>query len=205
MKKILCIALVMMANFAFSQKETGIGIKAGVNYSQNGDLKTSFSSAAGDLIAGSEQKIGYHLGFYAKINLPVFYLRPELIYTHTESAYNFSGSNAIYSQSKIDLPLLLDYELLGPLHIFAGPSLQWVLANDFDLKSIDLKDLEKNTTIGLQFGAGLNLGRLGIDVRVERGLSPNQIKIINNNIGALPDSRIDTRPSQLIFSLSYAL
>jgi len=145
------------------------------------------------------------LGVYAKMNLPVFYLRPELVYTHTESAYDFSGSKGIYSQSKVDFPILLGYELLGPLHLFAGPSLQLVLSNDFDVKGVGLKDLGKNTTIGFQFGAGINLGRLGLDVRFERGLSPNEIQLINNNISTISESLIDTRPSQIIFALSYAL
>ena len=89
--------------------------------------------------------------------------------------------------------------------MFAGPSIQFVLGNDFDIKQVALTDLEKNTTIGFQFGAGLNLGRLGLDVRFERGLSPNQISLINNNITSVSESFIDTRPTQVIFALSYAL
>ncbi len=205
MKKLLLIALALVTFQGFAQKETGIGIKAGVNYSQNGDLKNAGSSAANDLISGSDQKMGYHLGLYAKMKLPIFYLRPELIFTHTKSAYDFSGSSGVYSQSKIDLPILLGYEILGPLHVFAGPSIQFVLGNDFDIKQVALTDLEKNTTIGFQFGAGLNLGRLGLDVRFERGLSPNQISLINNNITSVSESFIDTRPTQVIFALSYAL
>ena len=205
MKKVLLIALALVTFQGFAQKETCIGIKAGVNYSQNGDLKTAVSSAANDLISGSDQKMGYHLGLYAKMKLPIFYLRPELIFTHTKSAYDFSGSSGVYSQSKIDLPILLGYEILGPLHVFAGPSIQFVLGNDFDIKQVALTDLEKNTTIGFQFGAGLNLGRLGLDVRFERGLSPNQISLINNNITSVSESFIDTRPTQVIFALSYAL
>lgn len=205
MKKLLCIAIALISLQGFAQKETGIGIKAGLNYSQNGDLKTAVTTAANDIIAGSNQKMGYHLGVYAKMKLPIFYLRPELIFTHTKSEYDFSGGNGVYSQSKIDLPILLGYELIGPLHVFAGPSIQLVLGNEFDLKSVALTDLEKNTTIGFQFGAGLNLGRLGLDVRFERGLSPNQISLINNNITTLSESFIDTRPTQVIFAFSYAL
>jgi hypothetical protein len=73
------------------------------------------------------------------------------------------------------------------------------------LSNVALTDLEKNTTIGFQFGAGINLGRLGFDVRFERGLSPNQISLINNNITTISESFIDTRPTQVIFALSYAL
>ena len=205
MKNIIIAAALFLSCHLSAQKVTGLGIKAGLNYSQNGDLKTSITSASNNIIAGSEQKMGYHLGVYAKMNLPVFYLRPELVYTHTESAYDFSGSKGIYSQSKIDFPLLLGIELLGPLHVFAGPSLQLVLSNNFDVKGVGIKDLEKNTTIGFQFGGGLNLGRLGLDVRFERGLSPNQIQLINNNLSSISESLIDTRPTQVIFSLSYAL
>ena len=205
MKKIVFAAVLLVTQLSMAQKETGIGVKAGLNYAQNGDLKAAISNGANDIIAGSEQKMGFHLGLYAKMNIPIFYLRPELSFTHTKSAYDFSGTNGTFSQTKIDLPILLGYELLGPIHVFAGPSFQLVLANDFDVNAIDLKDLEKNTSLGIQFGAGINLGRLGLDVRFERGLSPNQIKLINNNVTNLPDSLIDTRPTQVIFALSYAL
>lgn len=203
MKKILLTALIFTTTQVFAQKEFGIGIKGGVNYSQNGDLKNAVTTATNDIIAGSEQKMGFHLGVYAKMKLPIFYLRPEIVFTQTNSLYDFSGTNSTFSQSKLDIPILLGYKLIGPLHVFAGPSFQVILANNFD--DFELKDLEKNTTVGLQFGAGINLGRLGLDLRLERGLSPNQIKLINNNITTLPESLIDTRPSQVIFALSYAL
>ena len=205
MKKILFAACLFISQLTWAQKETGIGIKGGLNYAQNGDLKTAITNASNDIVTGSEQKMGFHLGLYAKMNIPIFYLRPELSLTHTKSAYDFSGTNGTFSQTKIDVPILLGYELLGPLHVFAGPSFQVVLANDLNLDAINLTDLEKNTSMGVQFGAGINLGRLGLDVRFERGLSPNQIKLINNNIASLPNRFIDTRPTQVIFALSYAL
>lgn len=72
MKKILFIGVALITFQGFAQKETGIGIKVGVNYNQNGNLKTAVSSAASDIISGSDQKMGYHLGLYAKMDLPIF-------------------------------------------------------------------------------------------------------------------------------------
>ncbi len=51
----------------------------------------------------------------------------------------------------------------------------------------------------MNFRIGLNFNKIGIDLRHERGFCDNEATFINNN-GAV--SRIDTRPDQLILSLS---
>ena len=54
--------------------------------------------------------------------------------------------------------------------------------------------------LDLNFGIGFNFNKVGIDLRYERGFSDNEATFLNdNNIGT---SRLDTRPDQLILSLS---
>ncbi|MGF1557868.1 MAG: outer membrane beta-barrel protein [Flavobacteriaceae bacterium] len=193
MKKTLLVlgfALVSMA--AFSQKDSGFGIKAGLNYGGNGD----YFETAGDVARNPERNVGYHAGIFGKIKILKLYVRPELIYTRTTSDYD----QASLDLSKLDAPVLLGINLIGPLHIFAGPSFQYILDSEFD--GISINEIENDFSVGAHFGAGVNLGKLGIDVRYERGFNSNEAQFINTNITALPDSRIDTRPDQLILSLS---
>lgn len=193
MKKTLLVlgfALVGMA--AFSQKDSGFGIKAGLNYGGNGD----YFETAGDVARNPERNVGYHAGIFGKIKILKLYVRPELIYTRTTSDYD----QASLDLSKLDAPVLLGINLIGPLHIFAGPSFQYILDSEFD--GISINEIENDFSVGAHFGAGVNLGKLGIDVRYERGFNSNEAQFINTNITALPDSRIDTRPDQLILSLS---
>ena len=51
----------------------------------------------------------------------------------------------------------------------------------------------------------LNFNKIGLDLRYERGFNDNEATFINDNIGTSLGSRIDTRPDQLILSLSIAL
>ncbi len=204
MRKSLLIAVFALIGLtAFAQKDSGFGIKAGLNYNQNGDLSfKQVESAGADIITGSDGKVGYHVGFYGKLDMPKIYIRPELIYTKTKSSYNVDGGTNDYDVSKLDLPVLLGYKLIGPLHIFAGPAFQYTLSND--LEDVELADVKNDFTIGAHFGVGVTLGNIGLDVRYERGFSKNEAEIIGDNIADI-SGRVDSRPSQIIFGLSLKL
>lgn len=204
MKKSLLMAVfALIGTTAFAQNDSGFGLKAGLNYNQNGDLNFKQVQSAGeDLIAGSDGKVGYHVGFYGKLDMPKIYIRPELIYTKTKSSYDVEGGTNDYDVSKLDLPVLLGYKIIGPLHIFAGPAFQYTLNND--LEDVELDDLKNDFSIGAHFGVGVNLGNIGLDVRYERGFSENEAEIIGDNIANI-EGRVDSRPSQIIFGLSLKL
>ena len=202
-KSLLLAAFALIGFTAFAQKDSGFGIKAGLNYNQNGDLSFKQVQSAGeDLIAGSDGKVGYHVGFYGKFDMPKIYIRPELIYTKTKSSYEVDGGTNNYDVSKIDLPVLLGYKLIGPLHLFAGPAFQYILSND--LEDVELDNLKNDFTIGAHFGVGVTLGNIGLDVRYERGFSKNEAEFIGDNITDI-SGRVDSRPSQIIFGLSLNL
>ena len=55
--------------------------------------------------------------------------------------------------------------------------------------------------MGLQFGGGLEFGRLGIDVRWERAFSDVESSFVGN----LGSVSYDTRINQITFGLSYRL
>ncbi len=203
MKKTLLLAVFAMFSMtAFAQKDGGFGFKGGLNYNQNGDLIASVGDAAENIISGSDGKVGYHLGVFYKIKIAKLYVRPEIIYTKTNSSYMVQNEENTYGVSKLDVPVLVGLDLIGPLHIFAGPSFQAILNSD--LENANISDLENEYTIGLQMGVGLNLGKLGLDVRYERGLSKNETDFASTNVTDI-SGRIDTRPSQVIFALSLKL
>jgi hypothetical protein len=93
--------------------------------------------------------------------------------------------------------------VIGPIHVFAGPAFQYILDTEYD--GITISDVRNDFTVGLNLGAGINLGMLGIDLRYERGFSDNEATFINRNITTVPTSRVDTRPDQLILSFSLKL
>ena len=199
---LLSAAFAITSIAAFSQSGSGFGIKAGVNYNQNGDLRIeSVGNAADDIIQGSDGKVGYNVGIFGKLAFSKLYIRPELMYTKTQSAYNVNDGTK-YDISKLDLPVLFGAKIIGPVHIFVGPDFQYILSND--LEEFSINDAEKDFTVGLHVGAGVNLGRLGLDVRYERGFSENEAAFIGENLTDI-SGRVDSRPSQIIFAVSLRL
>ena len=83
------------------------------------------------------------------------------------------------------------------MNVFAGPALQYILDTDFD--GVAIGDVENDVTVGLNIGAGLSLGKFGVDLRYERGFSENEVTVLS---AERFNDRIDTRPDQLILSLS---
>ena len=199
-KRTVVFSIIFLASIMLMNAQNDFGIKAGLSFNSNGDLK-EFTSEVEQLYQDKgKSKSGYNVGFYGKLDLGSIYIRPELIYTKTTSEYELNTGNIEdYKMSKIDAPLLVGIKVLGPLNIFAGPAFQYILDND--LKGIEISDVENEFSIGVNIGASIEFGRFGIDVRYERGLSSNEAEWTN----AGEKFRLDSRPEQLIVGLSYSL
>jgi hypothetical protein len=201
-KTLLSVVLAFICAATFAQKDSGFGIKAGLNYNKNGDLIGSIADAGQDIIQGSSGKVGFHVGVFGRLNLPIIYIRPELVYTKTSSSYDLDGTSSAYDISKLDLPVLVGIRIIGPLNIFAGPAFQYTLSNK--LEGINIEDVQNDFTVGAQIGLGVNLGKIGLDVRYERGFTTNEAAFIGENITDI-SGVVDSRPEQIIFGLSLKL
>jgi len=194
-KSIKTLTFLALLSTTLLQAQFEFGVKGGLNYDSLGDVDYTDISAT-DLSAGS--KTGYHIGAYGKIDLLLFYLRPEIQFTKINSG--FADKNI--GLSKIEAPILLGYKILGPLSVFAGPSFQYILNED--VEGTTFTDIEENFTVGLQIGTRISFGRLGLGVRYERGFTDNDVRILGAN-GVDVEGRIDARPNQFIISASYEL
>ena len=189
MKNLLLAGFLLFGLISFAQSGgSGFGLKAGLNFSNTGDLKVD------DLAnISADTELGYHVGVWGRFGGRA-YVRPELVFTQVNSDY--AGES--FKMQKLDLPVLFGHRFLKLFHGFIGPAFQYVLKTD--LQDVDLGDVENEFTVGFQIGGGVNLGKIGIDLRYERGLSPNYVDLIG---GEIEDLRLDTRPTQLILGLSY--
>lgn len=196
MKKLILAALIAFlgSNVIQAQNGSGFGIKGGLNYNGNGDYFESIGANA----KSPDRNIGYHLGVFGKLG-DKLYFKPELVYTSTQSSYDSDD----FKMKKFDAPLLVGVKVFNLVSVFGGPSLQYIVDTEFDGITID--DIENDFSVGLNFGIGLNFNKIGIDLRYERGFNDNEAIFINDNIGSDVVGRIDTRPEQLILSLSLIL
>ncbi|AUC75916.1 outer membrane beta-barrel protein [Olleya sp. Bg11-27] len=191
---ITSITTLLFSTCIYAQTESGFGFKGGLNYNGNGDYFESITNN----YQNSDRNIGYHIGVFGKLGTKI-YFRPELVYTATKSDY----AAGTFELKKLDAPLLVGINILGPFHIFGGPSLQYIVDSNFQNATIG--SIQDDFSIGLNFGIGFSLNKIGIDLRYERGFNNNEATIINNNISSLNPNRLDTRPEQLILSLSVML
>lgn len=192
MKKLIIIFLMLLGATSMAQSNSGFGITAGINYGSTGDIESNGNT----IFDNQEKNIGYNVGVYYKFDIGPIYLRPELKYTHLSNEYE----NLKFDMDKIDLPILIGIDIIGPLHVFAGPSLQYIVDTDFeDITTSDVKD---DFTIGAQVGVGVSLGNLGVDVRYERGLNENEVSFIDSFSALGQRFNLDTRPEQIILALS---
>lgn len=205
MKNAIIVFLLLSSSLIVAQAP-GFGIKGGLNYGSVGDLE--FTSEFAQDTFSKENKTGYHAGLFYKMNLVGgVFIQPELLYTKLNTEYTnndvtIDADPLNYEFSKIDIPLLIGIDILGPLNVKAGPSFQYILDTGFEDIDIDFEDPEKSFTVGYQLGVGATLGQLGFDVRYEGAFQDNTI--VSSADVEEAGFRVDSRPSQWILSLSYS-
>lgn len=207
MKQLLLLLSFLLLGTNAEAQFLNFGVKGGVNYNANGDLR-AFDGNNYLRIPSSEES-GYHLGLLAEIKLPLWmYLRPELQYTHTESSYSVEGNSSKLKMDKIEAPVLLGFRVLKIGRVFFGPNFQYLVNTDLTDTSVlqDVRDLSSDDlSVAGQFGIGLNLGKFGLDLRWETGFTDSEANFIGEIVGedAQAALQVNTKPQQFIFSLYY--
>ena len=206
MKKVLLFLCLTLVLSQISTAQIQFGVKGGINYNSD-----SFNNVKDDVFSGAKGNTGFHAGlwFRGKITVIGVYIRPEIVYTQLKSYVIYlpkglnNSINTTYSFQKIDVPVLVGKKFFGIANAFIGPSFQYILGSDFDVSTIEKVDIS-NFSMGLQYGVGVEFGKLGIDVRWERSLSDAETEFVDTQNG---NSQInfDTRSNQIILGISYRL
>ena len=191
MKKIIIVLLLAGFTKVYAQEPVKFGVKAGLNLNTSGDIYEIISSnpSLPDLDLDGNLN-GFNVGIYSEIKLLMLYLRPELNYSKFKD-------NLKMTQSRIEAPISLGLKVLPILSGFAGPTLRYEMKKD-DLFQTSTKDL----TVGIHFGARLHLGKLGLDVRYDQGVSE---EMLFGGVGSTSiPAKFDNSPGLVSLGLSYA-
>ena len=212
MKKLFLILILIGGLNSVQAQFVNFGIKGGLNYNSNGDLR-NLQGFEDDFKVSSDQQTGYHIGVFGEIKLPLWlYIRPELLYTHTKSNYDENDYNADLTLNKIDAPVLLGIRFLHFGRIFLGPVFTYVMSTDLENTNVfdNVKKISSDDfSMGGQIGAGVEFGKFGADFRWETGLSDTEAQFVGDLTNGYIDSgqdakiKIDTRPQQFIVSIYY--
>ena len=162
MKKIpfLVIILTMVSVSAFSQ--LGVGVKAGVNFS-NIDFED----------ISTDSKTGFHFGVFANLNLgQTFAFQPELLYS-TIGAELDGADDIDFHYMQIPLLIQANFSILN---LYAGPQIG-IITNVDVPEPYD--DEFKSTDWSMIFGAGIDLPlKLEVGGRYVYGIT---------DVSAIPD------------------
>ncbi|RYY37568.1 MAG: PorT family protein [Sphingobacteriaceae bacterium] len=199
MKKLLLLFVVLVgaAQFASAQliPSFSFGVKGGVNLSSLSFSDPDFSSS---------NRAGYLGGIYARVGGLGFNFQPELYVTGKNVNIENNGIVNRVKFTSIDLPVLMGLKVgafgLGG-RFMTGPLVSFKINEDQSLGSaagqaLTLSNI-KDQNFAWQFGAGVDIKRISLDVRYELGLT-KQGYTFNSESGS-------TRINLFNVSLSYQI
>lgn len=170
MKKYILSIALLVATIAGAKAQATLGIKGGINFSKINTDNLSESSVT-----------GYQAGLFARVGNS-WYLQPE-VYLDSRggkfegsSSGNTTAANGKVTFTTLNVPLLVGRKLLsaGSVNVraMAGPIYSYNLSENNNIKNAaaDFGNY-KNSTLGFQAGAGVDIGNITADLRYEGGLT----------------------------------
>ncbi|WP_316792391.1 porin family protein [Pedobacter frigoris] len=172
MKKIILSALFACINLvAFSQviPSFQFGLKGGANLAKL-TTENTFSS---------DNKAGYYAGVWARIGAAGIHLQPELYISgkNTTLKRTADGAENEVKFTSVDVPVLVGTKIGAAgvgIRLNTGPVVSFIVDDKQTVKTAVGNVFSgnfKGQAFAWQFGAGLDVGKLGVDLRYETGLS----------------------------------
>lgn len=206
-KFLMGIALAALPLFTYAQGGFQIGIKGGINLSKfttgefvragtnpNGspNVDVDGETLRNNINESLRTRTGTSFGIYTRIGKNLF-IQPEVLYTTRESQFDLVRPNqptetVTIKSTSFDVPVLLGLKG-GPLRFMVGPMASFRIDNGAGLgnairqySSGTFNDAWSKAYYGYQIGGGLDIGKLGLDVRREGSLS--DVVQVNTNNGS---------------------
>ncbi|MDZ7847749.1 MAG: porin family protein [Owenweeksia sp.] len=192
-------AIILLVTLGLSAQNFDMGLKGGVNFVEV-DLGRFSPAKAIDKLKSDEPGVGYHAGIYTRFNMGIFFIQPEAVYSQLHqrlSAVSKDGEEPLNIRfSRVDIPVLAGLNL-GPFRLGAG------LVGSFPLKEgqSGFNQSLNKVAVGYQYGIGLDVSNLSLDVRYESSLTKMADQIEINNTAY----QFKTRTDQIIISLGVRL
>ncbi|PTM08512.1 MAG: hypothetical protein DA407_07850 [Bacteroidetes bacterium] len=209
-RRYLLTTLYLLATYVVSAQEFTLGVRGGFNYYTIGDINSrggSIQAGKPDELFSPQKELGTQFGAFLNIEFGKLFIRPEINFSTHKNRYDFPTKEAFWKRSRIDVPILLGYEIFDPITIYVGPGFNFF--KDATLNGVQVTsysdggpDLEK-TGVHLNFGIMVRAGRFGIDLRYEMNSKETEeelLDIIKSEYGVNLADLISYKPN--IISLS---
>jgi hypothetical protein len=218
-KSILPIILCLFC-FSFTQaQEFSLGIKGGVNYAMGGEIQGKSSTVAGvpeysTATFSGESQIGFHGGAFIELRFGKFLIRPEALYISSETEFGLVNSTSSYTVEQLTIPLLVGYNIYGPIDLYAGPAYNNII--DGTLENTKDPIVVQNSPLAAQAGIKAGIGRFELDLRYSRSMASAENQPIDvdndntvtggvNQMDGVNLANFDGRLHHVLLSLSFKL
>ncbi len=206
-KSFLCLLLILGFSFSGFSQEFSYGLKGGVSYALGGTI-TSTQERYFDGSVDATPKTGFHGGAFLQVNWGKFFVRPEFVYSSLEREYAFPRKPSVQAIEKFDIPLLIGYNIWGPVDIYAGGSYSNIQKSTLEGEEHLDRVVVENFPINAHAGVKLEFGRFGIDFRYDHSLSSQELQnldLINSEYGINEAVHEDSRMNQFIVSVTFKI
>ncbi len=202
MKRIILISGLVIL-FLNLSAQIDFGIKGGLNIS---NVKASEILTDDYRInPAASGNLGYHVGGFLRASLAGIFIQPELYFSSLSNEYKVEDLSATGTAEqlvkqkigRIDVPVLVGVKL-GTFRLGLGPVGSIIVSDKSDLSDITGYEATfKSATFGYQLGAGVDIWKIGIDLRYEGNLTKlgDHLDIGGQTIN------LDNRVRQIIISL----
>ena len=208
--RIVILVGCLIGSLHLNAQEFAIGLRGGLNSYNIGDLNQrggSIETGQPDVLHTPNSEMGFQVGGYLNIEFGKFFIRPEFNYVSLKSNYELPLKTSHWESTKLDIPVLLGFKIIGPVSVYAGPGVNYftkmTLEGANDMAGAGPISFQKGT-FNLNVGAQVEFGRFGVDLRYEYGLNDTREELVDILRAVYGTNLADIRgytPSQLSLSL----
>ena len=206
MKKLFLSTLLLALSFGVSAQSFSWGAKVNVG-SPNlkiKDIQTDDNIAK--LLDDTDAVLTYQLGVFTRFMFAGIYVQPEAMFSSSKTEMKFENifdenntSNNVVGEmklNKLDVPVMIGKRFMKILRINAGPVFSYILSQNIDQSGTkeawnEINAEYKNATVGLQYGIGVDIAMINIDLRVEKGFQAISENLTIGDTSFAADQRLE--------------
>ena len=158
------------------------------------------------LLDDTDAVLTYQLGLFTRFMFAGIYVQPEAMFSSSKTEMTFENiingngnTNNVVGEmklNKLDVPLMIGKRFMKILRINAGPVLSYILSQNISQSGIkdtwnEINAEYKNATVGLQYGIGVDIAMINIDLRVEKGFQAISENLTIGETSFAADQRLE--------------
>ena len=194
---VIVMTLCTITNRGAAKGPIQFGIKAGI---QSQSIHASKDEVLG--MFSADKDFGYQLGFVARVNLPMFYIQPELVYASHRFTMDMEDNASTKVKIKnMEVPVLFGWKIAF-IRLFAGPvfTIMTDTGNKMQNTTTAINAELSKSVVAYEVGGGVEFGRINVDMRYGGQFKKSELSVIK---GDLPASIYKTGMNQCQLNVCY--